>query len=186
MVVNVFRRGAHEPDSARVRFDALLRTHHRALHAHIRVVYPHAEADAVTNAIFTGLWLHLDEVPDHAVRTWLRAAARHEVFNTARSERRWHALNDKVARLESSASIPPLDIDVMADLQIVMQALAGLTNTDRQILLMTALEDLSTEDLAEILGVRPNAVKVRLSRARARLRSAVLEHEQPVADGREP
>jgi RNA polymerase sigma-70 factor (ECF subfamily) len=184
--VNVFRRGAHDPDSARVRFDALLRTHHRALHAHVRVVYPGAEADAVVNAIFTRLWLHLDQVPDHAVRTWLRAAARHEVLNTARSERRWHALNDKVARLEASATIAPLDIDVMADLQLVLHALAGLTTSDRQILLMTALEDLSTDDLAEILGVRPNAVKVRLSRARARLRSAVLEQDQPVADGREP
>ncbi len=182
----MFRRGAHEVDGARVRFDALLRAHHRALHAHVRVVYPQAESDAVVNAIFTRLWLHLDEVPDHAVRTWLRATARHEVLNSARSERRWHALNDKVARLEVSTPIPPLDTDVRAELDVVFGALATLTASDRQIVLMSALEDLTTDDLAEILGIRASAVKVRLSRARARLRAAVLEQDQSVVDGREP
>jgi DNA-directed RNA polymerase specialized sigma24 family protein len=38
---------------------------------------------------------------------------------------------------------------------------------------MTALEELTSTDLAEILGVQPNAARRRLSRARARLRAAI-------------
>lgn len=177
------RGSARDADSARVRFDELLRAHHRALHAHLRVVYPAADADGVVNAIFARLWQHLDEVPDHAVRSWLRATARHEVFNQARAERRWYALNDKVVRLQRGRTAVWRDEDAAAELDLVMRAMSGLSADDRQLLLMTALEDLSTDELATILDVRPDAAKARLSRARARLRSAVERHDRSGSKG---
>jgi RNA polymerase sigma-70 factor (ECF subfamily) len=170
--MEMFRRD-HGLDLARTRFDALVRQHHRSLHAYVRVVYPNAHADAVVNATFAQLWQHLDDVPDQAVRTWLRASARHEVFNASRRERRWYATSDRAARMGSRQAQAPPDLDAGVDLAAVLAALEALHDDDREIVLMVALEDLTSTELAEILGIQPDAARRRLSRARERLRAAV-------------
>jgi RNA polymerase sigma-70 factor (ECF subfamily) len=168
----MFRRD-ERVDLGRSRFERLVREHHHSLHAYVRVVHPSAHADAVTNATFAQLWQHLVDVPDGAVRTWLRAAARHEVLNSSRRDRRWYATTDRVARLSTDHVHPAPDVDVSAQLEAVVEALATLDASDRELVLMTAIEELSSSEVAEILGIRPVAARRRLSRARARLRDAV-------------
>jgi RNA polymerase sigma-70 factor (ECF subfamily) len=179
--MEMFRRGGHGVDLARTRFDGLVRQHHRALHGYVRVLYPEAHADAVVNSTFVQLWQHLDDVPDGAVRTWLRAVARHEVLNSNRRERRWYANTDRAARLSTDRTQPAPDLDARVDLALVIEALGTLDEADREVVLMTALEDLTSTDLAEILGVQPDAARRRLSRARGRLRAAI-EHRDPPKD----
>lgn len=181
----MFRRGERGVDLARTRFDSLVRQHHRALHAYVRVLYPEVHADAVVNSTFVQLWQHLEDVPDEAVRTWLRASARHEVLNSNRRERRWYAATDRAARLSVTHAQPPPDLDASVDLALVMTALSTLDEADREVVLMTALEDLSSTDLAEILGIQPDAARRRLSRARSRLRAAIERSaERDVTEGR--
>jgi RNA polymerase sigma-70 factor (ECF subfamily) len=143
------------------------------LHAYVRVLYPSSHADAVVNATFAQLWLHLDDVADPSVRTWLRASARHEVLNAGRRERRWYATSDRAARLIAVLPQPAPDVDASVDLQVVIAALATLDDDDRELVLMTALEELTSTELAEILGIQPDAARRRLSRARSRLRAAI-------------
>jgi len=168
---------------AHARFTALVHEHQRGLFAHVRVLYPHADADTVVNETFTAAWQRIDDIATDGAATWLRATARNIVQNSRRGERRWQALNDKVARLAPVALSPSPDHDAGIELQIVMDALASLSVSDREVLLMTALDDLSSEDLGEILGVRANAAKVRVSRARARLRAAVADRTEPPDQG---
>jgi RNA polymerase sigma-70 factor, ECF subfamily len=168
---------------AHARFTTLVREHQRGLFAHVRVVYPTVDADTVVNETFTAAWQRLDDIETDAASTWLRAAARHIVMNRRRGERRWQALNDKVARLDPVAYAPAPDHDAGIELQLVMDALASLSAADREVLLMTAMDDLSPEDVGEILGVRANAAKVRVSRARSRLRAAVAERTDPSEQG---
>jgi RNA polymerase sigma factor (sigma-70 family) len=181
--MEMFRRGEQGVDLARARFDGLVRSHHRALHASVRVLYPAAHADAVVNATFAQLWRHLDDVGDESVRTWLRATARHEVLNSIRRERRWYATTERAARLSASQFQAPPDLDSSVDLHLVLQALETLDVADREVVLMTALEDLSSTDLAEILGIQPDAARRRLSRARARLRAAIEQGTTPSRRG---
>jgi RNA polymerase sigma-70 factor, ECF subfamily len=181
--MEMFRRGDQGLQLARARFDGLVRQHHRALHAYVRVLYPEAHTEAVVNATFAQLWQHLDDVPDEAVRTWLRASARHEVLNSNRRERRWYAITDRVARLTPPRPEPAPDLDSSVDLELVMAALGTLGEADREVVLMTALEDLTSTDLAEILGVQPDAARRRLSRARARLRAAIEQRDDSARDG---
>jgi RNA polymerase sigma-70 factor, ECF subfamily len=149
----------------------------------VRIVYPGADGDAVVNAVFTLLWQRLADVSDAAARTWLRAAARHEVLNASRIDNRWYALGDRVALLDRSRTAPFSDVDGRLELHAVMSALATLSPVDRQVLMMHAAEDLSVTDLAEILGVKPDAAKARLARARARLRAAVEAMDGMVHEG---
>ena len=52
----------------------------------------------------------------------------------------------------------------------VKSALAGLSDTDQEVLLMRYLEDLSLREIAAVLEVSENAVKARHLRALDRLR----------------
>ena len=113
----------------------------------------------------------------------MRATARHIVLNTTRSDRRWRALTSKVAQMDAPRDQEATDSDTRLFVHVVTSAMSTLSRSDRELLAMCALEDLTTEDIAEILGVRPDAAKARLSRARARLRAAVDELESTEQEG---
>jgi RNA polymerase sigma-70 factor, ECF subfamily len=55
--------------------------------------------------------------------------------------------------------------------EMVRAAIEGLPESHRSVLLLRDIEDLDTEEVARILGVTPNAVKIRLHRARQALRA---------------
>jgi len=61
---------------------------------------------------------------------------------------------------------------------IVRQAIDRLPEAYRQVLILRDIEELDTEETAELLGTTANAVKVRLHRARQALRT-LLERELP-------
>ncbi|MFN8021145.1 MAG: sigma-70 family RNA polymerase sigma factor [Acidimicrobiales bacterium] len=177
------RRAEPLPGDAHARFTALVREHQRDLFAHVRVVYPHVDADTVVNEVFVAAWQRIDDVPDDRAATWLRATARYVVSNRRRGERRWQALNDRVARLESVGYAPAPDHDAGLELHLVLDALASLSSSDREVLLMTAIDDLTPEDVGEILGVKGHTAAVRISRARARLRAAVAARTEHPEQG---
>ena len=64
----------------------------------------------------------------------------------------------------------------------VLRALATLSDTDQELLRLRAWEELSSAQIAVVLGIRPTAVDMRLSRARRRLEQA-LGLAEPVAGG---
>ena len=60
----------------------------------------------------------------------------------------------------------------------VRAALARLSERDREVVVMRHLEQLSTAEVAAVLGISEGAVKVRLLRALERLRSRLIDHGQ--------
>ena len=63
---------------------------------------------------------------------------------------------------------------------VVRAAIDQLPDTYREVLLLRDIEELSTEEAAEALGVTPNAVKIRLHRARQALRTLLDPYMRPV------
>jgi len=55
--------------------------------------------------------------------------------------------------------------------ELVRRSIDQLPDTYRVVLLMRDIEEMSTEETAEALGITPTAVKVRLHRARQALRT---------------
>lgn len=55
----------------------------------------------------------------------------------------------------------------------VMDAMQGLSDDDRQVIILRDVKGLSTRQTAKALGISESAAKVRLHRAHARLREAV-------------
>jgi RNA polymerase sigma-70 factor (ECF subfamily) len=160
-----------DDDNRRSRLEALWTAHASAVLAYARRRASGATADDVLSDVFMVAWRCLDDVPDDA-RAWLLACARRSLGNRQRGERRRVGLLDRLAATSAPAA-PPIEL---RDGQLA-QALAALSASDREVLLLTAWEGLSGARAAAVLGCSPQAFRVRAHRARTRLASALRTAE---------
>ena len=132
-------------------------------------------ADDLTTEVFVVAWrrrpdLAADPLP------WLYGVARHVLANHRRGDGRAAALADKAGRNALGAEADHADaVGVRTD---VAAALEQLPTADREVLLLVAWEGLTSAEVAAVLGCRASAARVRLHRARKRLR-VVLEPPDP-------
>jgi RNA polymerase sigma-70 factor (ECF subfamily) len=126
-------------------------------------------ADLVSD-VFLAAWRRIDDVPagDEA-RLWLYGVARKLRSNQRRGERRRDRLG--AALREHARTLPepePVDPALHA-------ALRGLPELDRSLLALIAWEGLTVAEAATVLGLRAPTARVRLHRARARLKDALAQ-----------
>jgi RNA polymerase sigma-70 factor, ECF subfamily len=117
--------------------------------------------------IHVQLWLSLDSFDGRAqLSTWVYRVA----LNTAISHRRKR-------RPPLSSEVPDHLGDSGAthdSLDVLREFLASLGSVDRAVLLMD-LEDMSREEIAEVLGLSSGAVAVRMTRLRQQFSQRYLE-----------
>ena len=119
---------------------------------------------------FLVAWRRLDEVPEEA-RPWLLGVARRVLANQRRAAGRRNALRERVAGLPASGQKP-------TKRPTVLQALACLSERDREALLLVAWDGLSVGEAATTLRCTRTAMKVRLHRARRRFRTELHRLER--------
>jgi RNA polymerase sigma-70 factor (ECF subfamily) len=130
----------------------------------LRLCRNRALADDLLQQTFMKLAEHGPELrPDSDLRAWLFAVAHNACTSDARKLR---PTDD--TPLEALASTTP-DVEARLLLGDVENALQRLRPDDREVLLLVGVEGLEPLVAAEILGIRPVALRQRLSRARARL-----------------
>jgi len=123
-------------------------------------------ADDVVAETFLVAWRRIDQVPADA-RPWLIGVARNARLNAARSRGRQQAVSMRLAE-EPHAAPPPL-----GEHDRVAAALAKLTPSDREILLLSVWDDLDRTGIATALGCSKANVSLRLHRARRRFADAL-------------
>lgn len=161
------RATADDPSTAFAELFA--QTHRRVLGYVLRAGATVADADDVVADVYVVAWRRFDDIPTDDPVPWLLAVARNVARNQRRSRRRGDALLD---RLQSQPIVAGThDADTVADVAALRRALAELSPTDRDLLQLAAVEELSAAQIAKVLGCRPVAARVRLHRARTRLRS---------------
>lgn len=150
------------------RFTAAYRSHWAAVE---RYVMRRAPADAVADIVaevFLTAWRKADGLPEAGTLPWLYGVARRVLANDRRARQRRVALAELLAaqpwREEHSGEE---EVIVRTDLA---QALSGLSENDQEVLRLTLWEDLTAGEAAIVLGRSAVAVRVRLHRARQRLR----------------
>jgi RNA polymerase sigma-70 factor (ECF subfamily) len=123
------------------------------------------DAHDVAAETFTIAWRRWDDITDPPF-AWLLGVARHVVANHVRTVQRRRRLHDRVRLLTAvtGRSGPHLDFATRMD---ALERLAALSEKDREALLLTAWDGLSTEQTATLLGISEAAVRKRISRARA-------------------
>lgn len=158
-------------------FAALYDAHFAALlgFALRRVPVADDAADVVSET-FLVAWRRLPDVPPGAeARLWLYGVARRVLANQRRGEGRRDRLG--AALRQRLAQVVPDHAEEVVGGERLRAALAGLSPDDRDLVLLTAWEGLEPREVAQVLGVRPGAVRTRLSRARSRLRALLGDDE---------
>ena len=158
----------------------------RSAEARFREVFSHLSAvtayarrrgsrdpDAIAAEAMTIAWRRLDDVPADDPLPWLYGTARNLVLAEARRSTPAGAAAGDVAHVDQ----PLVELDPTLD-----RALRGLSQLDREAVLLVAWEDLTPAQAAKVLGISPVAFRVRLLRARRRLRARLEEaHAAPAS-----
>lgn len=154
---------------------ALFDRHHERVYRHARAILrSESEADDVMAATFFEMWRRRAAVRivDRSVLPWLLATATLLCRNSARASARYGALLRRLPR------DPPSDPLLLAEERAeraqqsdsLRAALRRLSPVDAELVVLTAVAGLTTEEAAIAVGVLPGNARVKLHRARRRLR----------------
>jgi RNA polymerase sigma factor (sigma-70 family) len=158
------------PTSPLARFDALFTEHQRHVLAYaMRRTQTLADAEDVAAETFTTAWRKIDTVPVQEPLPWLYAVARRVLANHRRGNGRRERLA-ALLRVEDVAT--PMHAGEDRD-GPAFAALASLSPADQELLRLVAWEELGNQQIAAVLAITPNAVAIRLHRARARFTDAL-------------
>jgi RNA polymerase sigma-70 factor, ECF subfamily len=176
---------AHEVAERRERFEAVYRELYEPICGYaLRRVREPEDAAEVIGETFATLWRRFDRCPaDAELRPWLFGVARRVIANQRRGERRRSALGQRlVENLDRSAFER---VDSPEDTSALAQAFASLSESDRELLSLVAWEGLTREELAVALGTSRAVARLRLHRARKRLREALPPTQVRFTGGQE-
>jgi RNA polymerase sigma-70 factor (ECF subfamily) len=159
------------PEHSRSIFEQLYRDTRTDLLAYILRRSRNAEdaADVLAETYLIA-WQKLEKVPQgERARLWLFGIARNLLMKGASRSRSGNALVERLAN--ELRSVEPAHLPLENERRDALHAvLAALAVRDREILTMTAWEGLTPKQIAKVMGTSANVVRVRLHRARARLK----------------
>lgn len=121
------------------------------------------------------------------VTTWLYSIAKNVALQRGRTDDRYaHVEDDALNRMVSSTHGPAFGTDSSPspvgsavhseEKQLLYDALRELPDSYRQIIALRDLQELSTDEVAKELDITPGNARVRLHRARKRLRTVLAPH----------
>jgi RNA polymerase sigma factor (SigM family) len=140
-------------------------------------------AEDLTGETFYRAVLAIDSYRgEGSVRAWLLRIARNLYLGRIRQEDRMESLEELQEggmEFPSQVSSPEAEMLQQDQQGLLIRALSYLTETDRTILLLSAQEEMSCREIADVLSISVAAVKVRTYRARRRLIDHLrnLDHE---------
>ncbi|MGH6778573.1 MAG: RNA polymerase sigma factor, partial [Bradyrhizobium sp.] len=177
-------------DEAAIR--AILQANNRRLFRIARgILRSDSEAEDVVQETYVRALTHLDSFRgDSGLSTWLCRIAMNEAMGRLRGRRpslAWSELLRDQSEAEiiqfpaSSASSDPEKSMAQREIQqFVERAIDELPEAFRLVFISRVIEEMTVEETAELLGLRPETVKTRLFRARTMLRANVEKKIGPV------
>ena len=142
-----------------------------AAYASRRTTSPEDAADVVAET-FLVAWQRVEAIPHRDPHLWLLGVARNVLWSRDRAERRRRRLGAKLAQ---TAAFRQQRSGLNQQDRGLAHAFAELDDADKDILGMVAWEGLDAAEIAAVLNCSTNAAKIRLHRARSRLRAALAD-----------
>lgn len=153
-------------------FASLYDRHYLAIRNFCRRRVEKDVVDDVVAETFLTAWRRIHEVPTGDQGTlWLYGVAYRVIGNQWRAAARRRRLQNRLQVVDGGAAAMTVDDPAITahECRLVLDAAASLNPKDAEVLRLTAWEQLSTAQIAEVLGIDPNAVKQRLHRAKQHL-----------------
>jgi len=153
------------------------------LHGELRKFINHkvkdnAAVDDILQDVFIKVYLNVHQLKDVSKLTsWVYQIAR-------------NTINDHYKQAHESADLSSLELAVDEAQEPIYQSLSqcinskilGLSNQDREAVLLTYFKDYSQKELAVFLGISYSGAKNRIQRAREKLRHSILDCEKVDSD----
>jgi RNA polymerase sigma-70 factor (ECF subfamily) len=133
-----------------------------------------AEAEDVLQDTWVRAYEHLPSFRGEArLATWLARIAVHEALARIKRGRRFVVLAPEAKEsLQASELGDPERVTASGELRTILESVVGaMPSIYRAVFLLREVEGLSTAETADALALSEEAVKVRLHRAKARLRA---------------
>lgn len=178
-------------------FEELVRRHQQRVCALVSgILRRQDDVEDIAQQVFLKVFLSLKRF-DHraAFSTWVYKITVNECWDHLRKKKvrplvyEADLSEEQVSRLDGivSAARPPQSADDRAEIrEFLDQVLEKVPEQDRQLLILKEMEGFSVQELAEILNLNANTVKVRLFRARGKIMEAYRRRVAPANQGSVP
>jgi RNA polymerase sigma-70 factor (ECF subfamily) len=178
-------------------FRLIMQRNNRRLYRIARgVLRNDSEAEDVVQEVYYRAFLHLDEFRgESSLAAWLARIALNEALGRLRHRRPtvdWTTLEEtqtegQIIPFPLQPQIDPERTMAQREIQRLMErAIDELPEIFRVVLVARLVEDMSIEETASLLQLRPETVKTRLHRARRLLREALDKHTAGALTGAFP
>jgi RNA polymerase sigma factor (sigma-70 family) len=167
------------PDTRNFAYNQLVRKYQQKVYWHVRkMVIDHDDADDLTQETFIKIWKHLESFRQESqLYTWIYRIATNECLNFLSSKRRkfFLPLHDITSELaEKIDSSPHIEGDeIQKQLQ---KALLRLPDKQRLVFNMRYYDDLTYEQISEILGTSVGALKASYHLAAKKIEDYLTHH----------
>lgn len=168
----------------RALFEILMRRYNQRLYRVARAILREdTDAEDVMQEAYVRAYEHLDQFAGRAkFSTWLTKIAVHEALARAQKRGRFGPLEsiadfegDIMASLSKPEQTPERAAAQGETARMLEQSIEALPAAYRSVLVLRDLEEMSTAETAEALGLTESNVKIRLHRAHALLRRELYE-----------
>ena len=169
-------------------YELLMRRYNQRVYRVVRsVLTTDEEAEDVLQEAWVRGYEHLDQFRgDASFATWITKIAYYEALTRARKSKRWTPLENPEGEIMPEAehrqplAETPEAHAIRTELGRMLQvAVDQLPETYRSVFVLREVENLSTAETAECLGLSEEAVKTRLHRSRGLLRRDLQDRVRP-------
>lgn len=115
--------------------------------------------------------------------TWLFRILRNGCLDYLKDRRRQELPLEESGNFPAGDTRPDASLQRLAARQALDQALARLPETLREAFLLKHVQDLSYEEMADVLGVAPGALRMRVMRAREALHALLVDDPAATVTG---
>ena len=158
-------------------FEILMRRHNQRIYRAARaVIKDEADTEDVMQQAYINAFTHLSQFQDRSqFSTWLTRITVHEALARRRKWKPEETSEDVMETLTSPQPDPERQAYAAELRRVLEAAVDSLPETYRLVFMLRDIEGLSTSETAAGLELSDEAVKTRLHRARAMVRSAITE-----------
>ena len=156
----------------RLALDGLMARYQRTLFQYLLQLTPDRQvAEEILQDTFVAVWQSAASFAGRSsVRTWLIGVARRQAHNTLRRAQLPLADEQELADVPAAEGEPEAQAIAGAEREDLAAAIGRLPAIHREVLLLTFVQNLSYQEVAQVVGVPIGTVRSRLNNAKAALR----------------